>query len=122
MTGIVIPFPTPLTAAVVQHPRRGRLPKGIGSIKQAAARRVSDALKARAKAEEDTQDVLNCCRGLEELAKSAKVTGVVVIACDQDGKRHSWWAGSLTREPIRAANLLSRTLPVILRQFPTQDT
>jgi len=83
---------------------------------------VSDALKTRAKAEEDTQDVLNCCRGLEELAESAKVTGVVVIGCDQDGKRHAWWAGSLTREPIRAASVVRRTLPDILRQRPAQET
>jgi len=61
-------------------------------------------------------------RGLEELTLSAKVTGVILIACDQDGKRRSWWAGSLTREPIRAAGLLSRTLPVILRQRLVQDT
>ena len=122
MSAAVIPFPSTLTAAVIQHPRRGRLPKGIGSIRQAAARRVSAALKARAKAEDDRQDVLNCCRGLEELAVSAKVTGLVVIACDQDGKRRGWWAGSLTREPIRAANLLSQTLPVILRHRPVRDT
>lgn len=121
MTGIVIPFPTPLTAAVVQHPRRGRLPKAIGSIRSALARRLTEARKAQAKVESDAEYVQRCLRSAGPQVDGEYLTGVVVIACDKNGKRYAWWAGSLTQDPIRAASIVSRTVPLILRQRPVLD-
>lgn len=121
MTGIVIPFPTPLTDAVVQHPRRGRLPKAIGSIRSAVARRLTEARKAQEKVMRDAEYVQSCLRSAGPQVEGEYLTGVVVIACDTNGKRHAWWAGSLTQDPVRAASIVSRTVPLLLRQRPIRD-
>ena len=115
MSAAVIHFPSPLAGPVIQHPRRGRLPKAIGSLRQVAARRMAEAQEAQAKESRETAEYV--CRvrsSLYEIAKQAtpnKLTGIVVVACTSDGKRKAWLSGRAADDYKRAALLLLQTIP-----------
>lgn len=110
----VIHFPSPLAGPVIQHPRRGRLPKAIGSLRQVAARRMAEAQEAQAKESRETAEYV--CRvrsSLYEIAKQAtpnKLTGIVVIASASDGKRRAWVGGQAADDYKRAALMLLQTV------------
>ena len=115
MSAAVIHFPSPLAGPVIQHPRRGRLPKAIGSLRQVVARRMAEASEARAKESRETAEYVCRVRALlYEVAKRAtpeQLTGIVLVACSRDGKRRAWVGGQAADDYKRAALMLLQTVP-----------
>ena len=84
----VIQFPSPLDAPVVQAPRRGRLPNGIGSLRAVRMKRVREA---RGREELRASDTRSVWRALLELADDASAegwVGFVLVGVDDKGNAY----------------------------------
>lgn len=85
MNAQVIAFPRLLEAPVIQHPRRGRLPNGVGSLRAVRMKRMRKAKAEEAQCASDTRSVAWALRTLESEAYAQGWVGFVVAALDGKG-------------------------------------
>lgn len=113
MNAQVIPFPRLLGPPVIQHPRRGRLPKAIGSLRQkraeiAAAQAEADR-ERRGQVMRTHGQMLNVC----DQALARQFVGAVVLGRTADGARTAFALGSCCDSLGLAVELLKESLPVV---------
>ena len=113
----VLQFPSPLAAPVIQHPRRGRFPKGVSSIRVAAAQKLARAIAAKEKADKERRENMSSVRSSLNIIAgqvlSERLVGAIVLATTSEGEPRAWLSGNLRTDDRGAADLLLQLLPCL---------
>lgn len=109
----VLAFPGRLDAPVTQQPRRGRLPKAIGSLRQKRA----EIAAAVAQKEQERRQYMRSVRlalmeALERVEREMLV-GFVIVGRASDGRQVTWRAGTCADSYGVCAGLLAGALPLM---------
>lgn len=112
MSAQLIAFPRVLEAPVIQHPRRGRLPKAIGSLRQ----KRDEIAAAQAEADRERRGQVlrthSAMRHVCDQALALQFVGAVVLGRTADGNRSTLALGSFCESPGLAVELLKESLPL----------
>jgi hypothetical protein len=114
----IVPLPSAAARPVEQQPRRGRLPKSVGSLRDASCRRYQAEVKARDAAilrgfasermrQEEARGVKQTIELLQSLlgrALRGELDGVLIAARHSDGDEDLFGTGIYRADPAQAVN------------------